>query len=120
MLSAFLPSWTPWLRGPLAPRYSAFLRALSTALHAKGLKMSECVGSYPTKDGGVAVYYDPAVVAETNDVVRVMNCARDRLRPLRDDVISRAVRSEHSMWRRVMNCESNRHHHHHRLSYSSE
>lgn len=35
--------------------------------------MGRCVGSYPTRDGGIAVYYDPAVVAETNDVVRVMN-----------------------------------------------
>ena len=58
----------------LTSRYSDFLRTLSAALHANGKKMSECVGSYPTRDGGVKVYYDPAVVAATNDVVRVMNC----------------------------------------------
>lgn len=52
---------------------STFLRTLSSELHANGLKMSECVGTYPTADGGVDVFYDPVVVAETNDVVRVMN-----------------------------------------------
>lgn len=45
----------------LTSKYSDFLRTLSAALHAKGFKMSECVGSYPTRDGGIAVYYDPAV-----------------------------------------------------------
>ena len=74
-------TWGPDFRDPmnatfkaeLTSKYSDFLRALSSALHAKGLKMSECVGSYPTVDGGISVYYDPAVVAETNDLVRVMN-----------------------------------------------
>ena len=56
---------------PLAD--SDFLRALSAALHHNKLKMSECVGTYPTADGGVDVFYDTAVVAATNDVVRVMN-----------------------------------------------
>ena len=42
----------------LRSKYSDFLRAMSSALHAKGFKMSECVGSYPTRDGGIAVYYD--------------------------------------------------------------
>ena len=51
-------------------------------MDAKGMKMSECVGSYPTHDGGVSVYYDPAVVAETNDVVRVMNCALPPAMPM--------------------------------------
>lgn len=60
-------------KAELRSKYSDFLRALSAALHRHGLKMSECVGTYPTKDGGVSVYYDPAVVAQTNDVVRVMN-----------------------------------------------
>ena len=45
----------------LTSKYSGFLRTLSSALHAKGFKMSECVGSYPTRDGGIAVYYDPKV-----------------------------------------------------------
>ena len=81
----------------LTSKYSNFLRTLSSALHERGFKMSECVGSYPTRDGGIAVYYDPAVrvhasqrcalvkhmcshtvliiqvVGETNDLVRVMN-----------------------------------------------
>jgi hypothetical protein len=74
-------TWGPDFQDPmnatfkaeLTTKYSDFLRALSSALHAKGLKMSECVGSYPMVDGGISVYYDPAVVAETNDVVSVMN-----------------------------------------------
>ena len=74
-------TWGPDFQDPLnasfaaelRDKYSTFLRTLSSALHAKGFKMSECVGSYPTHDGGISVYYDPAVVAETNDVVRVMN-----------------------------------------------
>ena len=53
--------------------YSAFLRQLSTALHAGGMKLSACVGSYPTADDGISVFYDPAVINETVDIVRVMN-----------------------------------------------
>lgn len=45
----------------LTNKYSDFLRTMSSALHAEGFKMSECVGSYPTRDGGVSVYYDPKV-----------------------------------------------------------
>ena len=52
---------------------SDFLRALSAALHHTKLKMSACVGTYPTASGGVDVFYDTAVVAATSDVVRVMN-----------------------------------------------
>ena len=74
-------TWGPDFQDPmnstfkaeLTSKYSDFLHALSAALHAKGLKMSECVGSYPTADGRITVYYDPAVVAETNDIIRVMN-----------------------------------------------
>ena len=68
-------TWDTWVAvfsgAPLAD--SDFLRALSAALHHNKLKMSECVGTYPTADGGVDVFYDTAVVAATNDVVRVMN-----------------------------------------------
>ena len=58
-------------------RFSDYLRALSTALHAHGLKLSQCVGSYPKPDqrtAEIATFYDPQVVGETNDVVRVRNC----------------------------------------------
>merc|ERR1712216_1009305 len=57
----------------LRAKYSDYLRAQSEALHAKGLKMSSCVGSYPTRQGGINDFYDPKVMGETNDVVRVMN-----------------------------------------------
>eukprot|EP00658_Telonema_sp_P-2_P065154 TRINITY_DN54476_c0_g1_i1.p1 TRINITY_DN54476_c0_g1~~TRINITY_DN54476_c0_g1_i1.p1 ORF type:complete len:316 (+),score=63.59 TRINITY_DN54476_c0_g1_i1:234-1181(+) len=60
-------------RAELRAQYSRLLRALSSALHAAGSKMSECVGTYPTRQNGVDVYYDPQVIGETNDVVRVMN-----------------------------------------------
>eukprot|EP00937_MAST-01D_sp_MAST-1D-sp2_P000901 g901.t1 len=53
--------------------YSAFVRSLSAALHAAGKKLSCCVGSYPTPENGIQVFYDPAVLNETMDVVRVMN-----------------------------------------------
>ena len=36
----------------LRSKYSDFLRAMSSALHAKGFKMSECVGTYPTRSNG--------------------------------------------------------------------
>lgn len=74
-------TWGPDFQDPmnatfkaeLTSKYSDFLRAMSAALHAKELKMSECVGTYPTADGGVSVYCDTAVVADTNDILRVMN-----------------------------------------------
>jgi GH18 family chitinase len=74
-------TWGPDFKDPLnvsfaaelRSKYSDFLNSMSTALHAKGLKISSCVGTYPTRDGGVSVFYDPAVLAATNDVVRVMN-----------------------------------------------
>jgi spore germination protein YaaH len=57
-------------------KFSSFLLALSRALHADGLKLSQCVGSYPRPDQktpAIGVFYDPAVVGAANDVVRVMN-----------------------------------------------
>lgn len=57
----------------LKAKYSDFLRAMSSAMHAKGYKISSCVGTYPTRSNGVDVFYDTAVMAETNDLVRVMN-----------------------------------------------
>ena len=53
--------------------YSIFLRALSKELHKVGLLLSACVGNYPTPSNGINVFYDPAVLNETCDVVRVMN-----------------------------------------------
>ena len=53
--------------------YSTFLRALAVALHAAGKKLSTCVGTYPTASDGVDVFYDPAAINETCDVIRVMN-----------------------------------------------
>ena len=64
----------------LVKPFSLFLRQISAALHAKGHKLSQCVGLYPTRDGGASMFYDPAVVGETVDTVRVMNydmCKRD-------------------------------------------
>lgn len=60
-------------RALLKHQYSQLLTTLSSALHAAGGKMSSCVGTYPTREGGVSVFYDPQVVGATNDVVRVMN-----------------------------------------------
>eukprot|EP00729_Bicosta_minor_P026287 gene26287-26476_t len=53
--------------------YTTFLLHLSAALHKKGRKLSACVGSYPTAEGGISVFYDPAVINATCNVVRVMN-----------------------------------------------
>ena len=53
--------------------YSLFLHQLSDALHKRGFLLSACVGSYPTAEGGISVFYDPAVINATCDVVRVMN-----------------------------------------------
>ena len=52
--------------------YSTFLRSLSEELHKEEL-LSACVGNYPTSSNGISVFYDPAVLNETCDVVRVMN-----------------------------------------------
>jgi spore germination protein YaaH len=54
--------------------YSSFLRMVSTALHGMNKKLSHCVGYYPgmDEDPPKKIFYDPAVVGETCDLVRVM------------------------------------------------
>lgn len=54
--------------------YSAFLRKASQQLHNAGKKMSHCVGYYPASvnNPDAKQFYDPAVLAETCDLVRVM------------------------------------------------
>ena len=80
--------------------FTIFLTELSAALHARGHKLSECVGFYPTRSGGlfdqgsvnrtispasgfpsenasdrqVSMFYDPKVIADKVDIIRVMNC----------------------------------------------
>ena len=74
-------SWGPDFHDPmnatfaaeLTARFSILIRTLSKALHAEGLQLSQCVGTYPTRDGGVRVFYDPTVLGEVVDVIRVMN-----------------------------------------------
>ena len=68
-------------RANLVKPFSLFLRQISAALHAKGHKLSQCVGLYPTRDGGASMFYDPAVVGETVDTVRVMNYDMCKPRP---------------------------------------
>lgn len=50
--------------------YSEFLKELSTRLHTAGKKLSHSIGFPPTK--GHQRFYDPKVIAETCDLVRVM------------------------------------------------
>jgi spore germination protein YaaH len=54
--------------------YSSFLRMVSTALHGMNKKLSHCVGYYPgmEEDPPKKIFYDPQVVGETCDLVRVM------------------------------------------------
>ena len=54
--------------------YSEFLKEVSTALHTAGKKLSHCVGFYPTlfQDEVPKIFYNPKVIAETCDLVRVM------------------------------------------------
>ncbi|RPI19171.1 MAG: hypothetical protein EHM61_28460 [Acidobacteria bacterium] len=54
--------------------YSDFLRQVSKALTGTKRKMSHCVGYYPgmEKVPPRQLFYDPAVVAETCDLIRVM------------------------------------------------
>ncbi len=54
--------------------YSSFLRKVSTALHGMNRKLSHCVGYYPgvDQDPPKKIFYDPKVVAETCDLIRVM------------------------------------------------
>jgi len=49
------------------------LTGLSKALHGAGKKLSACVGSYPTVDNQISVFYDTAVINATVDIIRVMN-----------------------------------------------
>ena len=58
----------------LQDKYSGFLRMVSSALHAIKKKLSHCVGFYPgmDQDPPKKIFYDPKVVAETCDLVRVM------------------------------------------------
>lgn len=43
----------------LREKYTMYLKAQAQALHDHGLKMSSCVGSYPTRDNNIDVFYDP-------------------------------------------------------------
>ena len=54
--------------------YSEFLRVVSSKLHHSGRKLSHCVGFYPSLSDDTIphIFYDPKVVAETCDLVRVM------------------------------------------------
>jgi spore germination protein YaaH len=54
--------------------YSVFLKKVSDKLHNSGKKLSQCVGFYATllQDSTPRIFYDPKVIAETCDLVRVM------------------------------------------------
>ncbi len=54
--------------------YSSFLQMVSTALHGMNKKLSHCVGFYPgmDQDPPKKIFYDPKVVGETCDLIRVM------------------------------------------------
>ncbi len=58
----------------LQSAYSDFLRQMSAALHGIGKKLSICVGCYPTPGWTTpeGKFYDPKVVGETCDLIRVM------------------------------------------------
>lgn len=58
----------------LQDRYSEFLRLVSAELHKEGKKLSHCVGFYPGMEQKPPrkIFYDPKVVAETCDMIRVM------------------------------------------------
>ena len=58
----------------LQDKYSEFLRKASSALHGAGKKLSHCVGFYPGMELNPPkkIFYDPKVVAETCDLIRVM------------------------------------------------
>ena len=55
-------------------KYSEFLRLVSAGIHRLGKKLSHCVGFYPGMELNPPrkIFYDPWVVAETCDLVRVM------------------------------------------------
>ena len=58
----------------LQDKYCEFLRKASSALHGAGKKLSHCVGFYPGMELNPPkkIFYDPKVVAETCDLIRVM------------------------------------------------
>jgi len=58
----------------LQDKYTAFMRELSQKLHKAGKKLSHCVGYYPPmyESPPEKFFYDPKVVNETCDLVRVM------------------------------------------------
>ena len=62
------------LDGDIQSQYSEFLKLASQELHAAGKKLSHCVSFYPTSFWGedAKMFYDPAVLAKTCDLVRVM------------------------------------------------
>jgi spore germination protein YaaH len=55
-------------------QYSSFLRKVSSSLHQVKKKLSHCVGFYPGMEQNPPrkIFYDPKVVGETCDMVRVM------------------------------------------------
>ncbi len=55
-------------------KYSEFLRTVSAKLHEMKKKLSHCVGFYPGMDQTPPrkLFYDPQVVAQTCDLIRVM------------------------------------------------
>jgi Glycosyl hydrolases family 18 len=58
----------------LRSAFSDFLRQISSALHKIGKKLSICVGCYPNAEWNSPEkqFYDPKVVGETCDLIRVM------------------------------------------------
>ena len=58
----------------LQDKYSDFLLLVSSGIHRLGKKVSHCVGFYPGMDKTPPkkLFYDPWVVAQTCDLVRVM------------------------------------------------
>ena len=58
----------------LQDKYSEFLRQVSSGLHSINKKLSHCVGFYPGMELAPPrkVFYDPKVVAQTCDMIRVM------------------------------------------------
>jgi spore germination protein YaaH len=58
----------------LMDQYDDFLLLVSTGLHSAGKKLSHCVGFYPgmEKNPPRKLFYDPWIVAQTCDLVRVM------------------------------------------------
>ena len=58
----------------LKREYSIFLREASRALHKAGKKLAICVGYYPAmyESGPLKFFYDPKVIGQACDMVRVM------------------------------------------------